>query len=300
MRNAHKNAPDFLFHLLAIFAVMVWGTTFVSTKTLIFHGLTPTEIFIYRFALAYVSILFVSHDRLFSSSLSDELLLVAAGITGGSLYFVTENSALGLTQASNVAMIISICPLLTTLLAMAVSRSERGRNPWRVVAGSLIALIGVAVVVCNGRMVMQFNLRGDLLTLAAALSWAVYSLLIKRLGRRYPAAFMTRKVFAYGLISIGLWEVLGPTPQPLRLELLADRVVLANLLFLGFVASMLCFTVWSAVVKRIGMVKSTNYIYLNPIVTFISAYLILGERLSAVSLAGAAVILAGVYIVEKR
>ena len=168
------------------------------------------------------------------------------------------------------------------------------------VAGSLIALIGVAVVVYNGRMVMQFNLHGDLLTLAAALSWAVYSLLIKRLGCRYPAAFMTRKVFAYGLISIGLWELLGPSPQPLRLELLADRVVIANLLFLGFVASMLCFTVWSAVVKRIGMVKSTNYIYLNPIVTFISAYLILDERLSAVSLAGAAVILAGVYIVEKR
>ena len=289
-----------MFHLLAIFAVVVWGTTFVSTKTLIFHGLTPTEIFIYRFALAYVSILFISHGRLFSSSISDELLLVAAGITGGSLYFVTENSALGLTRASNVAMIISICPLLTTLLAMAISRSERGRNPWRVVAGSLIALIGVAVVVYNGRMVMQFNLRGDMLTLAAALSWAVYSLLIKRLGRRYDAAFMTRKVFAYGLLSIGLWELLGPSPQPLRLHLLTDRVVIANLLFLGFVASMLCFTVWSAVVKRIGMVKSTNYIYLNPIVTFISAYLILGERLSAVSLAGAAVILAGVYIVEKR
>lgn len=294
-----KRNRTFLFHLLAIATVTIWGTTFVSTKTLIHDGLTPTEIFVYRFALAYACILFVARSGLFAKSVFDEIKLMAAGITGGSLYFITENTALGLTQASNVAMLISVTPLLTTLIGLAVFKSERTRRPGRIIAGSLVALAGVAVILYNGNVVMQFNPKGDLLTLAAALSWALYSLLVKNLGSRYSITFISRKVFGYGLLSMAVWIPLFH-PTAFNFRLLAQAEVVLNLLFLGIVASMLCFTAWSAVVRHIGMVKASNYINLNPIVTFISAYFILGERITTAALTGAIAVIIGVYLAERK
>ncbi len=289
---------DLLYHILAIVTVSIWGTTFVATKTLINSGLSPTEIFCYRFAMAYVCIWIVSPRRLWSKSVKDELLMVGAGITGGSIYFITENTALEHTQAINVAMIISITPLLTTLMAMAVFKSERSRHPMRIIAGSVIAVAGVITVLYNGSVVMKFNPIGDILTLCAALSWAVYSLFIKVLGKSYSAVFLTRKVFGYGLLSMAFW--LPFHPEPFSMAALMDGKVIGVLVFLGIVASMLCFTFWSAVVNRIGTVKSTNYINLNPVATFVSAYLVLGEQVTITAFIGAAAIIGGVYIIERR
>lgn len=116
-----KQKPLYLFHLLALCIVCVWGTTFVSTKTLISNGLTPTEIFIYRFALAYICVLFMAPRRLFADTFADEMRMIAAGLTGGSVYFITENTALGMMQATNVAILISVTPLLATLVGTAVT-----------------------------------------------------------------------------------------------------------------------------------------------------------------------------------
>lgn len=86
-----KQKPLYLFHLLALCIVCVWGTTFVSTKTLISNGLTPTEIFIYRFALAYICVFFMAPRRLFADTFADEMRMIAAGLTGGSVYFHLVN-----------------------------------------------------------------------------------------------------------------------------------------------------------------------------------------------------------------
>lgn len=202
---------NFWYHILAVTTVAIWGTTFVSTKILIGNGLNPTEIFLYRFVLAYAGILFVAGKRMFANNLWDELTLLLAGITGGSLYFITENTALQLTTASNVAMIIAITPLLTTLLSSLFFKSERLHRPMRVIAGSLIALVGVAAVVYNGNFVLKINPLGDVLSFAAAFSWAVYSLLIKRITKRYPTMFVTRKVFGYGILTMLLYQLVHPT-----------------------------------------------------------------------------------------
>ena len=145
-----KQKPLYLFHLLALCIVCVWGTTFVSTKTLISNGLTPTEIFIYRFALAYICVLFMAPRRLFADTFADEMRMIAAGLTGGSVYFITENTALGMMQATNVAILISVTPLLATLVGMAVFRSERTKRPERVILGSVVAMVGVVVILWNG------------------------------------------------------------------------------------------------------------------------------------------------------
>lgn len=170
------------YHLIAILTVAIWGLTFISTKVLINHGLTPQEIFFYRFLIAYLGIWVISPKRLFTNNWQDELWLVAGGIFGGSLYFFTENTALGITQASNVSFIICTAPLLTTILSLLFYKSEKASKG--LIYGSLLALMGVGLIVFNGSFVLKISPIGDLLTLLAALSWAFYSLIIKKMAGR--------------------------------------------------------------------------------------------------------------------
>ena len=231
------------YHLIAILVVAIWGLTFISTKVLINHGLTPQEIFFYRFLIAYLGIWIISPKLLFCDNWKDELWLMAGGLFGGSLYFFTENTALGITQASNVAFIICTAPLLTTILSLLFYQSEKATKG--LIYGSILALIGVGLVVFNGSFVLKLSPVGDLLTLLAALSWAFYSLVIKKMTGRYPTLFITRKIFFYGVLTILPAFLLHPLRPDF--DILLKPVVLSNLLFLAVLASLVCYVLWNVV-----------------------------------------------------
>ena len=287
---------EYRYHLAALFTVSVWGATFVSTKALIAAGLTPAEIFLMRFALGYLCILPLAPRRLRAENRRDEAVFAAAGVCGGSLYFLLENVALEYAPASNVSLLVCTAPVWT---ALAAGRADRGeRMTRRQAAGAALAAAGMALVVLNGRFVLHISPTGDLLALAAALSWMGYSLVIKRLGARYPASFIARKVFFYGMATI--LPVFAFRPFAATGELLARPVVWANLLFLGVVASGFCYALWNAVMRRLGAVRATNYIFFNPLVTMLTAALCIGERITAPALAGAAMILCGMWHAERR
>lgn len=283
------------YHLAALFTVAVWGATFVSTKVLIVNGVSPAEIFLLRFAAAYALILCAAPRRLRASSLRDELLLAAAGVTGGSLYFLTENIALEHAPASNVSLLVCTAPVWTAILFGRLYRRERMTR--RQAVGSALAFAGMALVVLNGRFVLHLAPAGDLLALAAALLWVIYSLIIRSLSGRYSSLFITRKVFFYGIVTI--LPVFFFRPFGVTAEVLARPIVWGNLLFLGGVASMLCYMLWNVVIHRLGAVRATNYIYLNPLVTILTAALCIGERITAAALAGAALILYGMWRAER-
>ena len=288
-------SPAFRYHLAALFAVIVWGATFVSTKVLIAHGLHPAEIFLLRFALAYLCILPFAHRRLWAGNLRDEALLAAAGVCGGSLYFLTENIALEYAPASNVSLIVCTAPVWTALVMSLLDPRERMSR--RQIAGSALAFTGMVLVVLNGRFVLHISPHGDLLALCAAWLWVFYSLAVKQLADRYPALFITRKVFFYGLLTI--LPLFAVRPFGVTWQILAQPAVGGNLLFLGIVASMLCYLLWNAAMLRLGAVRTTNYIYLNPLVTILTAALCIDERITPVALAGAALILYGMWRAER-
>lgn len=283
------------YHLAALFTVAVWGATFVSTKVLIAHSLSPAEIFLIRFTLAYLCILPFARGRMWAGSLRDEALLAVAGITGGSIYFLTENIALEYAPASNVSLIVCTAPVWTALVLSLTDHSERMSR--RQAIGSALAFAGMVLVVLNGRFVLRLSPRGDLLALCAAWLWVFYSIVIKQLGGRYPALFITRKVFFYGLLTILPWFAFHPFD--VTWHTLAQPAVWGNLLFLGVVASMLCYLLWNAAMHRLGAVRTTNYIYINPLVTIITAAAFIGERITLVALAGAALILYGMWRAEQ-
>ena len=284
------------YHLIAILTVSIWGLTFIATKVLIGYGLTPQEIFFYRFLIAYAGIWIISPKRLFANRWKDEFWLMAGGIFGGSLYFFTENTALGITQASNVSFLICTAPLLTTILSLLFYKSEKATKG--LIGGSLLSLAGVGLVVFNGSVILKISPVGDLLTLLAALSWAFYSLIIRKMTGRYPTVFITRKIFFYGVLTILPAFLLHPL-QP-DLDILLQPIVLSNLLFLAVLASLICYVLWNVVLKQLGTVRASNYIYLNPLVTMVASMMILQEQITLFALIGAGCIVCGVYLAERK
>ncbi len=283
------------FHILAFLIVMVWGATFVNTKILLLHGLHPSVIFFLRFLVAWLLMGLFSHQRLWADNWKDELLFAALGISGGSAYFMAENTALLYSLASNVSLIVCSAPLWTALLVGVFYADERlaGRQvPWM-----LLSFFGVAVVVYNGQIVLSLSPKGDWLALAAAWLWAVYSLLIRVLCKRYNTFFISRKVFFWGVITILPFVI--PHFASTDIHVFFEPVVIGNLLFLSIVASFLCFWGWNAAILKLGAVRLTNYVYLNPFMTILVSSVVLGEQISLTTFSGALLIVFGMWMVEK-
>ena len=290
----------FVYHLVAFLVVAIWGTTFVCTKLLLMAGLTAAQIFVLRFIIAYVMLLVYSLPRrsfrLFASSWQDELLMAGLGVTGGSLYFLTENSSMIYTTTTNTSLIVCLSPLFASALIALFYRSQRLHGIQ--IVGTLMAALGVAVVVLNGHFVLHLSPLGDALAFSACLCWAFYSLLMIPANQRYRTLFITRKVFFYGLVFMIPYFLIWPGMPSLSVLLRHD--VVANLLFLGCVASMLCFLLWNWAMKKVGEVAVTNYVYFNPVTTVLFAWLILSERITLYFIIGTILILGGMYLCNMR
>ena len=284
------------YHLVAFATVAIWGCTFVSTKVLMLNGLSPAQIFTLRFLIAYVMMLAVYHSRLWADSWRDELKMMLLGISGGSLYFLSENEAMNFTSTTNTSLIVCSCPLFATLLVRLVYRSTT-RISMMQLGGSLLAFAGMVIVVLNGRFVLHLSPLGDALAFTACLSWSVYSLLMKWVSAKYGAAFITRKVFFYGVLTILPYYIFYPTLP--TAAVLTKPVVVGNLAFLGCLAAMICVLTWNWCISKLGAVKATNWVYFNPITTMIFASWVLGEKITPYFLAGATCILLGMFVADR-
>ena len=313
------------YHLVAFITVAIWGSTFVFTKMLLQAGLSPAQIFTFRFFIAYVLLLgysFLRHRvsvsppklggvrgglnnrsfRWFCRSWRDELLMISLGITGGSLYFLTENAAMLFTTATNTSLIVCSCPLFAMLLFAVFFRQSEKISRFQAL-GSLIAFLGMAVVVLNGHFVLHLSPFGDLLAFGACLCWAVYSLLMKAAVSGYSSLFITRKVFIYGLLTIIPYYILVPSEASIFFSSpshLFTFSTILNLLFLGVVASMLCYLTWNWVIGKLGPVIATNWVYFNPITTILFAWWLLDEKITIWFLLGSALILLGMYLADRK
>ena len=288
-----------LYHAVAFLVVAIWGSTFVFTKLLLLGGFSPAQIFTLRFIIAYVMLLVFClwrGIRWLCDSWKDELLMLGLGISGGSLYFLAENEAMNHTTTTNTSLIVCLCPLFASLLIGLFYKSQR-LNRIQII-GTIIAATGLVVVVMNGHFVLHLSPLGDTLAFIACLCWAVYSLLMIPANSKYDTIFVTRKVFFYGLLSMIPYFIFFPG---LNVQKLFEQpALLWNLLFLGCVASTFCFLTWNWVMKKLGAIIVTNYVYFNPVTTILFAWLLLSEPITGYFIFGTVLILVGMYLSDKH
>lgn len=271
----------------------MWGVSFVSTKVLLNLEMQPVEIYIYRFTLAYILILLLKRTRWFCNNWRDEGLMLLCGMLGGSIYFLAENFALRYTLVSNVSLLTSTSPLLTAFLVGLLYRAERPSQG--MILGSGVAFLGVACVIFNSSFSLEINPLGDLLALAGAFSWALYSLILKRINANYDVWFITRKTFFYGVLTSLPFLWVEP-PHFTVIEFFNTPGAIINVLFLALGASLIGYVLWAVTVKKVGAVKANNYIYLQPIITLVVSVVALGENVSFIGYLGCGLILLGLWL----
>ncbi len=286
-----------LGHVFALFSVVVWGSCYVLTKNLLNAGFTALQITPIRLALAYV-VLLCMRPKFQKLPAKDELIFVLLGLFGGSVYFYLQNTALTYTYAANVSIIICLTPIFTALLAWVFSRgNERlGKYLW---LGSALAIAGVVLVVLNGSLHFHLSPKGDILALAAGISWAVYSILIKRYTETMDGFLITRRVMFWAFVT-AVPLMLLTDGMPNLAPLFTDWKVLLSWLFLGILGNAVCFALWNIAFVRLGVVVTNNYLYGSPFVTLLVGWLLLGEPISWMGLIGAVLITVGVILAQRK
>lgn len=282
-----------LYYIIAFLVMACWGTTFISTKLLL-RSFTPLQIMFMRYVIGYICLSLFYRKPFPFMGWKTEGLIIAAALGGSVIYFAAENTALLHTQASNVSLLLAAAPIATSLLAHLTTKDEPLRR--RNIYGFLFAFLGVFLVVGNGHFVLKLSPIGDLLAIAAAISWSAYTLILRRLQTGIDPGKLTRRMFFYALIF--MTGMLFMENSPLNLHALTSFDVIGNLLFLGVLASAVCYVSWCKVVQNLGAVRANNFIYLSPLITMTASVLVLKERVTLLMLAGAVLITVGVMIAD--
>ena len=298
-----------LGYVLAAVSIYFWGITFICTKYLL-TDFSSLEILFYRFVAAYLG-LWIMHPKFEKIDRQDRILFALAGLSGVVLYQFSENIAINFTNASNVSVIVSICPLFTAIIAQLILKEDH-LNLWFLL-GFLIAFVGVALVCFNGKMELELNPKGDLLALFSAVCWGFYSLFVSIINKKqYDPICCTRRIFFFAVIFMIPLVLIGlKTGKPEgSMYVTFDRAINAarfsnplnwfNLLFLGLVASGFCFSAWSKACEIVGTVKVSCGLYLIPVVTIIFAFFALGEKITPLGAVGSIITIAGLFVSEKK
>lgn len=281
-------------HLLALFTIIVWGSTFIVTKRLL-SEFTPVHIMLCRFVTAYF-VLWIIRPKYDRTTVRDELLFALMGIFGCTLYFITENTALEYTLASNVSIIVASAPIITAILAHFFIKGEKLNK--NIIIGFVVAFAGVILVVINGKFVLKLNPAGDALSLAAAVCWAIYSVILRTCVDRFDSVMLTRKLMFYGFVTALPIAVLQGERLPF--EALKAPDMLLCVLFLGVIGSGICYVTWNKAIAKLGVVTTNNYIYINPFVTLVTAGIFLREPITLMGVFGALLIISGVVISSRK
>lgn len=283
-------------HIAAFITILIWGTTYISTKLLL-TDFSPLEILFFRFAMGYLCLFCIHPRRVISRSMREEMLFVLAGICGVTLYFLLENIALVYTFASNAGVIAAVAPFFTAILAHFLLEGERLRP--RFFLGFVVAITGIALITFNGNVVLKLNPLGDFLACCAPIVWAFYSILMKKISLLgYSTVGVTRKIFFYGLLF--MIPALFVMEFNLGLDRFLDVSNISNLIFLGLGASALCFVSWNWAIGVLGATKTSLYIYLVPVIAVAASAVILHEQITPMALTGTFLTLVGLFISDKK
>lgn len=291
-----KLNKNMIGHMSAVLTMLIWGTTFISTKILL-HAFTPLEILFCRFTIGLLVLMAVYPHRLKIKDKKQKIIFAFAGLCGVTMYYLFENIALTFTMASNAGVIISVAPLFTAILAHFFLEGEKLKVNFLI--GFLTAIVGIGLISFNGSATFKINPLGDMLAVAAAMVWSVYSILTKKISAYgYHTIQTTRRIFFYGLLFMSpfLWVM----DFQLKPETLIKPLYLFNFLFLGLGASALCFVTWNYAVKLLGVVKTSIYIYMTPVITVVTSVLILKEVITGMAAVGTALTLAGLFVSKSK
>lgn len=285
--------------LEALFAVIVWGASFIATKVAL-RDISPITVVWLRFAMGVVILgIAVMARKQFALPKRNEWLYFALlGFLGITFHQWLQSTALTTSRASTTAWIVATTPVFMALLGLLILREKLN---WLQTGGILLAATGVILVVSNGDLdsleLGKFGAPGDILVLISAFNWAVFSTLSRRGLASHPATRMMFYVMTLGWIFTSVLFFSGPSVREIPQLTLNGWLGVS---FLGIFCSGLAYIAWYDALQALPAAQLGAFLYLEPPVAVIVAALILTESMTWAALLGGAIILFGVWLVNRN
>jgi drug/metabolite transporter (DMT)-like permease len=277
---------------LASLAIIFWGISFVATKAVL-QEVSPVTLIFTRFAIAAVVLLCVVRELPPRRSWG---ALAVMGFVGVFVHQMLQSYALTMTSATNTGWLIGVTPIWSAVLAAIVLRERFGF--WKIV-GLLGGFAGALLVVTKGdfsaRVLGRPSTTGDLLIFISTINWALYTVLGHKTIRELGPRRATSGSMLFGAL------MLAPFFVARRGWVELPRLTAAGwgaLLFLAIACSALGYLFWYGALERIEASRVAALLYAEPLVTFMAAALLLGERVSTIVVIGGVLVLASVLVAQ--
>jgi drug/metabolite transporter (DMT)-like permease len=280
----------------ALLAVLVWGVSFPVMKALM-TVVDPLALMLvlWLVALAVLGTVLGSGGA-WRLPARDELPgLVTVGLVGFTLNQILYSWGLHLTTASHSGLIFTVSPLVVFGLSQALGQVRMGRLD---AVGLALGVGGAALIIgwpASGAA-GEASLLGDLLTVGAAITWGVWTVLAAPILRRrgtVDGSFWITLTGTLGLIPFAL-------PGLVRQDWTLAWWAFAGILYSGAVGGALASLLWYAAVRRLGAARTSIYANMESFFAVLAAALLLGERVAVMSLVGGVAIVAGVLLTRRR
>lgn len=287
-------------YLEVIFAVVVWGGTFIATKVAL-EDVSPATIVWLRFAMGLVilGIAVVTRKQFAIPEKSEWLYFALLGFLGVTLHQWLQATGLQTAKATTTAWIVATTPVFIAILGWLWLKEKLN---WIQVSGIVVAALGVLLVVSKGNLSALISGEegtfGDILIFISALNWAVYTILSRRELARHPAARMMFFVMLIGWLFTNIW-IFGFGPGLSEIQNLTFRGWWA-IAILGIFGSGLAYIAFYDALQALPASQLGAFFNIEPLVTAILAAFIIHERITLISLIGGAVIILGVWLVNTK
>ena len=288
----------FFTYIEALFAVVVWGASFIATKIAL-QDISPITIVWLRFLMGVMILGMAVYLRgQFARPQRREWGYFALlGFLGITFHQWLQSNGLQTSEAGTTAWIVATTPVFMALLGWFLLKEGLG---WTKTLGILLAFFGVLVVVSKGNIasisIGRFGAPGDVLILISAVNWAVFSALSRRGLKSHPASLMMFYVMSFGWLFTSLLFFTTISFREIGQLTFNGWVAVA---FLGIFCSGLAYIAWYDALKVLTTAQTGVFLYIEPLVAVVVAFLLLAEAITLASLLGGAVILFGVWLVNS-
>lgn len=285
--------------LKALFAVTVWGASFVATKISLEY-ISPSTVVWLRFTMGVIvlGLAVVLYKQFLLPKGPDWGYFAILGFLGITFHQWLQSTGLLTAQATTTAWIITSTPIFIAMLGFFVLKE---RLAWSQVAGIILAVFGVLLIVTKGRLSTLasggLSTPGDFLVLISAVNWAVFSTLSRSGLKKHPATLMMFYVMSFGWLFTSILFFAGPGISEISSIPWNGWIAIA---FLGVFCSGIAYIFWYDALQVLPVAQTGAFLYLEPIVTVIVAALLLREALLLATLIGGITIIVGVWLVNRQ
>jgi drug/metabolite transporter (DMT)-like permease len=280
--------------LMLLTTVLLWALNFTVTKYVLEHGFQPLAYSTVRYGMATIIFTWFTYgvEGSFRVRRRDIPLILGAAALGIWLNQLSYVYALTYTNASTVALILGATPIFVALIAFAVGLERLHAGFW---LAAVVSFAGVALIALGKEGGVSGSIKGDLLGVATAATWAAYTVAIAPLMRSYSPYRISALVLAIGWVAIAITGIQQTASQSFDFSALVWLCLVYAILGPLVLTNIL----WFKAVDRVGPSRAALVANLQPFIAAVFALVLLSETMTWIQVVGGVLIGGGIFLARR-